>query len=301
MGVYLGSEGRVIISRSGGKQPYMFELNNSDINVDRRRFSIPAAGAQFITGDLIEIATLPTADNIALELTPEHKDDDGDLYNSYEGYVHVDPLGGLRLYDNFGDAVAGTRDKAEVLGTFSKSKQLISIGVVAQSARKCLAEVRSFEITTTRENVDTTCLSNRFRQEYEDGLIFGQGTLNCLWSNTEVCGGLSELTSEFAEYLAQLCIRLVQGCDFHGYFYLYNGGPADQRSTWYECENCLITNVVVSVDPAQLITTEIQFVTSGPIVLRHGFPPAYLLLEDVDPSQLLQEDGDGLLLNNPNE
>lgn len=303
MGVYLGDNGRVVLSRSGGKKPYMFELNNSDINVDRRRFSIPASGAQFITGDEIEISTLPTTDNIDLDLLPDHKDDSGNLYDNWKGYVHVDAIGGLRLYKTFSDAVAGSYAQAEVLGEWTNTakKQLISIGVIPQSAKKCLANVRNFEITTTRENIDTTCLSNRYRQEYEDGLIQGQGTLNCFWDATDDCDKVDVNEVEFAEYLAQLCIRLVQGCDFHGYFYLYYGGDSDEKSTWYECKDCLVTNVVVSVDPTQLITTQIQFVTSGPIVLRHGYPPTYILQEDESGSLLLQENGDGLVLNNPND
>ena len=303
MGVYLGQNGKVLLTRGAGRQPYMFELNNSDINVARRRFAIPASAQQFVTGDLIEISTLPTADDIELELTPKHKDDDGNLYNSYEGYVHVDPLGGIRLYNTFAAAVTGAFDDAEELGEFSNadSKQLIAIGLVPQTARKCLANVRSFEITTSRENIDTTCLSNNYRQEYEDGLIQGQGTLECLWRGPDSCELASTSDVEFAEYLAQLCIRLVQGCSFHGFFYMYFGATSDQKSTWYECAECLVTNVVVNVDPANIITTQIQFVTSGPIVLRHGYPPAFLLLEDADASKLLQEDGDGLMLNNPND
>ena len=309
MAVYLGENGKVLLTRSGGKQPMFFELQNSDINVDRRRFAVPGSGAQFITGDVLEISTLPTEDNIPLELFPENKDDDGDIYNSYEGYVHVDALGGLRLYEKLEDAIPGGYDKAVVLGEFTgKTKQLISIRVVPQSDKNCLAHVRDFEITTTRENIDTTCLSNRYRKEYEDGLIQGQGTLNCFWDYLasecpDSCARREEREAyesvEFAEYLAQLCIRLVQGCDFHGYFFLYYNCDDEEKSTWYECADCLVTNVVVSVEPTQLITAQIQFITSGPIVLRHGYLPSYILQQD--DSRLLQENGDGILLNNPTD
>lgn len=309
MAVYLGDNGRVLISRSGGKQPMLFELRNSDINVARRRFAAPASGAQFITGDVIEISTLPTQDNIPLELVPGNVDDNGRIYNSYEGYVHVDALGGLRLYESLDDAIPGSYNRAVELGEFTgKTEQLISIRVVPQSDKNCLAHVRDFEITTTRENIDTTCLSNRYRKEYEDGLIQGQGTLNCFWDYLSdvcpnSCARYEEIDAyssvEFAEYLAQLCIRLVQGCDFHGYFFLYYNCDKEEKSTWYECADCLVTNVVVNVEPTQLITAQIQFVTSGPIVLRHGYLPSYVLQED--DSLLLQENGDGILLNNPTD
>lgn len=309
MAVYLGENGRVLLSRSGGKQPMFFELQNSDINVARRRFAVPGSGAQFITGDVLEISTLPTQDNIPLELVPNNKDDSGKIYNSFEAYVHVDALGGLRLYEKLDDAIPGGFDKAVVLGEFTnKTKQLVSIRVVPQSDKNCLAHIRDFQITTTRENIDITCLSNRYRQEYEDGLIQGQGTLNCFWDYLadqcpNSCNRYEELQAynsvEFAEYLAQLCIRLVQGCDFHGYFFLYYSCEDDEKSTWYECADCLVTNVVVNVEPTQLITAQIEFVTSGPIVLRHGYPPKFILQED--DGVLLQENGDGILLDNPTD
>ena len=309
MAVYLGENGRVLLTRSGGKQPMYFELQNSDINVDRRRFAVPASGGQFITGDTLEISTLPTEDNIPLELVPGNRDDDGNIYNSFEAYVHVDALGGLRLYESLDDAIPGKYDKAVVLGQFTNTtKQLISIRVVPQSDKNCLAHVRDFEITTTRENIDTTCLSSRYRKEYEDGLIQGQGTLNCFWDYVadecpDSCASFEERerygSVEFAEYLAQLCIRLVQGCDFHGYFFLYYDCDAEDKSTWYECADCLVTNVVVNVEPTQVVTAQIQFITSGPIVLRHGYVPRFLLQED--DSKLLQENGDGIWLNNPTD
>ena len=311
MTVYLGDNGRVLISRSGVGQAYFLNLENSDINVSRRRFSIDAAGAQFITGDVIEIATeltlaqkeAGTPESIPLELVPGNVDDQGNIYDTYKGHVHVDELGGLRLYENLDDAIEGKYEKAVELGTFENvTEQLISLKTVPQSTSKCLAQIRSFQITTSRETIDTTCLSNRYRQQYEDGLIEGQGTLTCFWDfarsscETEYSPASEH---EFAEYLAQLCIRLVHGCDFHGYFYLHYAGDADKKSTWYECKHCLVTNVAVTVEPTEIVAAEIQFVTSGPILLRHGYPPSNLLIEDG--SALLQESGDNLLLNNSNE
>ena len=73
------------------------------------------------------------------------------------------------------------------------------------------------------------------------------------------------------EYLAQVCIRVVQGAGFHGRFFRTTQATTNAASTWYECETCLISNVAVAVQPGQLITAEIDFVTSGPIVLlRHA-------------------------------
>ena len=120
------------------------------------------------------------------------------------------------------------------------------------SQERCVANVRNFSITTSRENIDTTCLNQHFRNNYENGLIAGQGTLNCLWSYEADCADAIDTDEiEFAEYLARLCIRVVQGASFEGFFYLYYGGNGTfaEDSTWYQCDDCIITNVAVSVEP----------------------------------------------------
>ena len=67
-------------------------------------------------------------------------------------------------------------------------------------------------------------------------------------------------------------------------------GEGLSRSVWYECE-AIVTNVATSLTPDQLIETSIQFVTTGPVLLRTGVQTSRLLQEDVDPSVILQESG----------
>ena len=50
-------------------------------------------------------------------------------------------------------------------------------------------------------------------------------------------------------YLAQLVLRLDQGVDFHGYFWIYRDPGNDEQSIWYDAPKCIITNCVVSVEP----------------------------------------------------
>ena len=210
-------------------------------------------------------------------------------------YVNVDGMGGVRLYDSFSAAVKGGKSRALELDEPTEAQD-ITVRVMGEpTVERCLAELRNFSITTSRENIDITCLNQHFRNNYENGLIAGQGTLSCFWSYGTDCGDATNSEVEFAEYLARLCIRVVQGASFAGYFYLYYGGYGShsEDSTWYECQDCIITNVVVNVDPSQVITADIQFVTSGPIVLRHGRPPAYLVQEEPDRGMFdLEQDAD---------
>ena len=165
---------------------------------------------------------------------------------------------------------------------------------------KFLAEVKGFEFTTERETVDITNLSDQFRKRYEAGLISGQGRLDCFWDHkSEICDPNRTCpVRELPLYLAQLCIRLTQGADFLGRFFIYRGRDEDPRfsenSVWYETE-CVVTNASVVVTATQLIETSIDFVTTGEIKLLVGVPPSLILL-DSEPALLLTEDGGGIIL-----
>ena len=163
---------------------------------------------------------------------------------------------------------------------------------------RCLARIKDFEITTSRETVDTTLLGAEFRQQYEAGLISGQGSMNAFWEHAyALCDAdYRSNAPEFPVYLAQLVVRIQQGADFTGRFFIYHDADSNDglnNSVWYEAD-CVVTNVAVTVAATQTIDTRIEFVTSGPVLLKMGRPPAYLLQEDGD--LLLQEDGSRIFL-----
>jgi len=88
-------------------------------------------------------------------------------------------------------------------------------------------------------------------------------------------------------------VRMQQGADFEGRFYVYNDPTQSTNSVWYQ-SMCVITNVAVSVPVSGLVEARIEFVTNGEIRLHNGVPPSFLLQESTD--KILQEDGDGILL-----
>ena len=89
---------------------------------------------------------------------------------------------------------------------------------------------------------------------------------------------------------------MQQGADFEGRFYIYHDQSATTNSVWYQ-SMCVVTNVAVNVPASGLIEARIEFVTNGEIRLHNGVPPSFLLLENSD--KILQEDGDGILLEDP--
>lgn len=287
MAVYLGNSGFVELKRDALGAALQTHLDPSDVNVDRKRFSVDFASGSLITGDLIGIATV---DGSTLELVAGHNFPDG------RWYAHVDAAGGLRLYSSFEKALNGQPNEALDLIVPSATKP-ITIHT-RNSQFRCLARIKDFEITTTRETVDTTLLGAEFRQQYEAGLISGQGSINAFWEHAyALCDAdYRPNAPEFPVYLAQLIIRIQQGADFMGRFFIYHDADNSDglnNSVWYEAD-CVVTNVAVTVAATQVIETRIEFVTSGPIVLRMGRPPAYLLQESG--GLILQEDGSGIFL-----
>ena len=160
--------------------------------------------------------------------------DHPDVDNSFTRFIHVDAVGGIRFYESFSDAIAGKAANAVPLKK-PGSSQAVELRVVESGADNCLAKVTSYEITTSRETIDTTNLGALYRKQYESGLIQGQGQIECLWSAPGMCDGDGE-DLEFSSYLARLCIRLVHGAAFHGFFFIYDSNSRDMRSVWYESE-----------------------------------------------------------------
>ncbi len=292
MTIYLGEQGHVELQRQGaadtdGQVPSMFtSLRPEDVNAPAKRFSFLGAQLGLITGDKISIATRRgrTAQNRPipapnLELVAGHN------FPDWLGYVNVDAIGGIRLYENFDDAIDGKKNIAIDLVTPSN---LQSLEITSRDNKtRCIAQIRSYEITTTRETIDVTSLNQQYRNQYHQGLISGQGRMDCYWEHKRDNACTEDAAfSEYSAYLAFLCVRLQQGASFLGRFFLYDGGITE-KSVWYECQ-AVVTNVVVNVEPSQLIGTTVDFITTGPIRLQTGILPAYLVLEGSE-DYILQE------------
>lgn len=283
MSVYLGYTGSVELDRDSTDTPLETTLDPSDVNVSRRRFAVDFNVAALVTGDKVEIATV---DGSTLQLVSGHNYPDG------AWYIHIDEAGGIRLYNQFQASLSGQQDDAVELVAPSAAQ---NITLQTKNDRyRFMAKIRDFELTTSRDTIDLTSLGNEFRNQYEQGLISGQGTLNCFWeSDPSIIGtGYGSRQAEFPSYLARLVVRVQQGADFNGRFFIFAGSVGQPESVWYEAK-CIVTNAAVSVSNEGAIETRIDFVTSEQVVLKQGRLPAYLLQEDGE--YLLQEDGSRLL------
>ena len=283
--VITGDDGFVELQRTSLEYSLQTTLETSDVNTVRKRFSVDGVSDSVITGDKLEIATV---DGSNLELVNGHNYPDGSWF------VFVDEVGGLRLYDTFDQAIAGGPTNALTLVAPSSSK---AITLKARNvAYRPLAKVRDFEFTTNRELIQTETLGSKFKEQYENGLIQGQGTVNCFWEHRYLLTDPDTrhaLKPEFAAYLARLILRLDQGCDFNGRFFMYRESSHSKNNCWWECE-AQITNCAINVPAGGVVETRIEFVTTGKFQLKTGNTPGYLLQESTD--YLLQETGDRIWL-----
>ena len=287
MSVYLGNQGQIELERVQSNRWLHTELAKSDVNQARKRFSVNFATGALITGDLVTIAT---EDGSRLQLVSGH------TYPDWTGYIHVDDIGGIRLFTSFADALSNS---VELALNLIQPIETQAIKIQTQTDKfRCLAQVTSFDMTTNRELIQTTSLCQEFQNQFEAGLISGQGRMSCFWEHQlkdcdDMLHSCNPAELEFSVYLARLVIRLQQGAKFRGNFYIYKD-DINNASVWYACD-CVVSSVQVAVEPTQLITTEIDFVTTGPILLRQFSEVNYILQEDSD-LILLESNQDGALL-----
>ena len=285
MGVYFGQAGEIALKRDALQSALQTKLDPFDVNTSTRRFSVDHSSGSLLTGDEVEIETV---DGSTLELVNGHN------YPDIKKFIHVDPVGGIRLFNTFALAIEGLQTNALTLVTPSAAKDIL-IRTKNEKFRH-VANVKDFEMTTSREQVDLTNLGDEFRNQYEAGLISGQGSMTCIWEHRYYDSDRYNeygSESEFPFYLAQLIVRTQQGSDFDGLFYIYKNSNRAKDNVFYEA-NCIITNVAVTVSAAEVVETRIEFITNGVIRLKTGETAGYLLQENAD--KILQENESPILL-----
>ena len=284
MAVLLGYQGQVELRRSQVDEEFLGSVAASDVNTDRDRFSFDFPSGMLITGDQIEMRT---TDGSLLSFISADGWPTNTVYSDGIFYLYVDEADGIRLYQNFDDAISG-----EVTGriNLANAGRTVPIAIrVRNNNERILGQVKSFELNTERESVDTTTLSDEFRRQYS-GLISGSGRITCFFDYER--RALDPMTRgagasiEMPFYVHQLLLRTRLGSEFGAKLTLVGRGPKPygrQEDTddeiWYEFE-ARITNVGIAFDPTEPIESTIDFVTTGEIKLRTRYVSNYLLQED---------------------
>lgn len=284
MSVYLGTFGRVELQRQFEAGELVSTVNTSDVNVTRKRFSFDFQHGQLLTGDQVEIKSTNGA---ALSFIS------GYSKSSVKKFLHVDDLDGVRLYDTFANAINGGPTNATTLATPAST---IPIQVKVESNDfRLLARVKSYELNTERETVDTTTLSDEFRSRVGT-LLSGSGRMACEWEYR------GDTVNELPQYLVQLALRTKVGSQFKARFYLkapsYNpSGVAEAANDeiWHEFTGVL-TACAMQFSPASIVELSADFVTTGSVDLKVSLTPSQAVLQEYVITILLDQDGTAKLM-----
>ena len=251
MTVYLGNAGNIELTRDSG-DVIAGTIAPASVNPTKGMFSFDFSFGAFVTGDFVEFTSTTTLSFVS-----------GWAYTKGNFFVNVDQLGGLRLYNTYSDAVAGTSNNRVALATPGAS---IAVScTILNSVPRVLGQIVRFELSTDREAVDTTGLGDEFRNQYST-LITGSGSIECIFDYA-VAGQI-----EIAVYLHNLLLRQQFGSDFKANLYILSEGQAQgvnaaNDSVWYEI-NGVMTQAAISCAAGDIIGSTFTFVTTGEIKLR---------------------------------
>jgi hypothetical protein len=265
MTFFVGHAGAIRLQR-GGQNVINASVVPDDVNILLNRFSFDGSENDLITGDLIEIETSDPRGIVFVSGATEN----------YRAYANVNAVGGIRLFPNFIDAVNNERANEIELVAFPGDPILIDVGI-KDTRHNTLGSVTSFEINTDRAAIETTSLSDSFRQQYSAGLINGNGSIECLFSYETLA------PEETPLFLLQVINRLRVGSAFNALLSISSTerAPAFIEEVFYDIE-AVVTRTGVTVTSDAIVSCSIDFVTTGDFRLRIGTPSEYILKEDDD-------------------
>lgn len=281
MTVYLGLHGQVELTRTSLGTTLTASIAPADVSAAKDRFSFDFAEGTLITGDLVQFAT---TDGSNLSFIDASAWDDSTVHEQGTFFVHVDTIGGIYLYRNFAQAIDGAA-AGRIALTVPAAAVPIAYTVQNVTSR-LLGQTTSWELNTTRENVDVTALGDAYREIYS-GLITGNGRISALFSYD-----LNALETPF--YIYQLINRQQLGATFSAKLSIIPRGTGEEYGDqiYYQI-NGILTNCGISLSPDGAVNSEFEFITTGPIRLLTGFDADYLVQEQDGISRIQVESGQG--------
>jgi hypothetical protein len=282
MGVFVGHKGSVRVGRGIGPA-YSIEatISSDDVNTTLNRLGVDGSVGSLLTGDRV---LLRTEDARGLACFPSGAWPNGTVQADIALYVNVNPVGGLRFFSSFADAVNNVRANEVALATFAGGP-LSTVLQLQNNKVDILGNVTSYTLNTDREALDTTSLSDRFKRQYSAGLISGNGTIDCLFDNA------SSGVKEVPLLMLQIIQRLEIGSNFDLALYLVDSTYSPSQTNVYYELSASVVRTGITVEDDGVIGCTIDFVTDGDINLRVGDLPGYLLQEDDGRIQLEQSLG----------
>ena len=257
MGIYLGNAGAIRLRRMFGYK-VTENITTIKVNTTTNTLDLSSPETAFVTGD-----------KVTLNRDSGNLDFIVGASGTETYYVHVNTLQGLRFFTSWADALTNADADAQTLqaptGTYE-----ITLEKVDQN-EKALGQISSFEVSTSRDTEQVASLSESFTRNVST-LISGSGNITCFW-NYDSSVSLEEQANFFhnlilsqdvqSEFTAALIIKSSDAAAVDGEY------VSDDREFFY-LVNALVTNVAVSFEAADVVRSQIDFVTTGEIKLLFG-------------------------------
>lgn len=274
MAFYLGNYGNVRLRR--GTDAFLGNIKASigpdDINTSLERVGVDNAVDNIITGDRVDISTV---DSRGLAFITASNWSSAAIENTFSAYVNVNQAGGLRLFSSFEDSINNNRANEIGLQAFAGNPIEITIGV-RDAKFNLLGNVSRYEFNTSRDSVDLTVLSDKYKQQHSAGLISGSGRIECIFDYT------AKGDIEAPMLMLQIIQRLDLGCAFDIALYLTDQEvDPDVPNIFYQTTG-VTTSTGISVEAGGVVSCTVDFVTTGEIKLVIGKPSEYILKQDDD-------------------
>ena len=157
MTYFIGHYGRVKLKRKN-QTAFTTSVSPNDINTILNRFGFDGSIENLLTGDQLVIRT---NDPRGLDFMPSSTwpNGGGATLNEIVLYSNINAMGGIRLFNNFSDAINNVRANEYPLEAFTGAPIEISVRILG-SIERVLGDVNGFSFNTDRESIETTSLND---------------------------------------------------------------------------------------------------------------------------------------------
>lgn len=271
MTYFIGSAGNVRLRRNATINVASI-VRSTDINTVLNRVGFDNSLDNLLTGDRLQIWTEDPR-GLAFFPTTSWVDGEGVTQTVFSQYVNVNAAGGVRFFNTFQAAVNNVRSEEIPVQEFAGDPLPVRYTVSDVSAN-ILGDVTSYSFNTDREAIDTTTLSDKYKQMYSAGLISGSGSIDCIF-NYKTTG-----VQETPLLVLQLINRVDIGSECDMLLAITDQDNDPQHPDIYYEFTGVITRSGLQVEAGNLITCSIDFLTTGEVKLLVGRPSGYILKED---------------------
>ena len=274
MAYFLGSAGSIRLRRGTDQELGTLSgvINVDDVSTTLNRVGLDSASDNLLTGDKVDFET---TDSRGLAFIPASNWSSNQTEDTISCYVNVNEAGGLRLFQTFEAAVNNVRSSEIALQSFTGAPIDVSLRV-RDINYNFLGNVTNYEFNASRDNIDVTSLSDKFKRQYQSGLLSGSGRIDCIFDSK------STGASESSLLMLQLIQRIEIGAACDMALFLTDRLVDPSRDSIFYRLTAVITNAGVTVGAQDAVSCTLDFVTTGEVKLIVGQVSDYLLKQDDD-------------------